>query len=236
MENVTLKINEFFAKLEFDATQHRYNVSNENLISVSGLLKDFQHPFERDGIARGVAEKRRITSIEVIAEWDANTKEACDRGHRVHDFAERYVWDRTLIPSCGQEKAVVKFWSEIPPHIVPVIAEIKMYHRIFKYAGTADILLYNTETRKFIIGDYKTNKDLFKNYKDKRLKYPFAYMKDSPYNKYQLQLSFYQMLFQQLGYVVEKRKIIWLKPNGTYNMYDTESFESELKHYLISRN
>ena len=114
--------------------------------------------------------------------------------------------------------------------------ELQMFHKDFNYAGTADVLLYNTRTKCFIIADYKTNKDLFKNYKDKRFKYPFAYLKDSPYNKYQLQLSFYQILFQQTKYIVEDRKIIWLIPNGTYNMYSTEDFSSELKHYLLNRN
>lgn len=236
MENVTLNIENFFDKLEFDARQHRYNVNDLVLPSVSKLLNDFKYPFETDKVADFSAEKKGKTKAEILKEWDDKRQEACDRGHRVHDFAEHYIWERDLIPSCGQEQAVVKFWQEMPDYIVPVVAELKMYHKEFWYAGTADVLLYNKKTNKFIIVDYKTNEDLFKNYKNKKLKYPFAYLKDSPYNSYQLQLSFYQILFQQINYVIEDRKIVWLMPNGTYNMYSTEDFTSELQYYLTKRN
>ena len=33
--------------------------------------------------------------------------------------------------------------------------ELKMYHKIFKFAGTMDLLLYNTKTKKLFIADYK---------------------------------------------------------------------------------
>lgn len=236
MENVTFNIEVFFRELEFNEEKHVYNVGKLFIPSVSGLIKDFTYPFERMKIANNVASKNNKTVDEVLKEWDDTAKEACDRGHRVHEFGENYVWDRSLIPSCNQEKAVVKFWNEIPDYIVPVVMELKMYHKQYLYAGTGDILLFNKKTNKFIIGDYKTNKDLFKNFKDKRLKYPFNFLQDCPYNKYQLQLSFYQILFEQTGYIVESRKIIWLLRDGTYKMYDTQDWTLELKQYLASRN
>lgn len=236
MENVTSNIELFFRELNFNQSSHTYNVGNLILPSVSGLIKDFTYPFERMKIANNVAIKKNINVQEVLDSWDNTAKEACDRGHRVHDFGENYVWDRSLIPSCGQEQAVVKFWNDIPEYIVPVIMELKMYHKHYHYAGTGDIILYNKKTSKFIIADYKTNKDLFKNFKDKRLKYPFNFLKDCPYNKYQLQLSFYQILFEQTDYIVESRKLIWLLPDGNYKMYDTENYTLELKQYLASRN
>jgi len=236
MDDKKGKLIVFFKELEFDKEQHAYNVGKNRLPSVSKLVSSFAYPFQRNKISSDVAFRRNVDQSEILAEWDATRDEACARGHRVHDFGENYVWDRSLKPSCKQEEAVVKFWEELPEYIVPVIMELKMYHKTFHYAGTADILLYNKKTNKFIVADYKTNKDLFKNFKNKKLKYPFAYLKDSPYNKYQLQLTFYQMLFQQTGFQVEDRKIIWLQRDGNYNMYSTEDFSSELKYYLINRN
>lgn len=236
MENVTQNIELFFRELKFKESNHTYNVGKLILPSVSGLIKDFTYPFKRDQIAKNCAIKQNRPVKDITDEWDATAKEACDRGHRVHEFGENYVWDRSLTPSCPQEEAIVKFWAEVPDHIVPVIMELKMYHKTFLYAGTGDILLYNTQSKKFIIGDYKTNKDLFKNFRDKRLKYPFTNLQDCPYNKYQLQLSFYQILFQQTGYQVESRKLIWLLKDGNYNMYDLEDYTETLKQYLASRN
>ena len=96
-------------------------------------------------------------------------------------------------------------------------------------AGTADIILYNTKTNKFIIADYKTNIDLFKNYKGKKMLIPFQDKLDMPFSKYELQLSFYQNLFEQCGYEVEDRKIIWLREDGTFEVYKTEDLTEKLK-------
>ena len=103
-----------------------------------------------------------------------------------------------------------------------------MFSETLRIAGTSDIILFNNKTGKFIIADYKTNEDLFKNYKGKTLLAPFEDLLDSPYNKYQLQLSMYQLLFEQCGFEVESRRIIWLKPNGTYENFKTEDLTQKL--------
>ena len=106
--------------------------------------------------------------------------------------------------------------------------ELRMYHKVFKFSGTADILLYDTINKCFIIADYKTNKDLFKNFAGQKMTKIFSHFLDTPFNHYQLQLSYYQILFEQIGYKVSRRIIIWLKEDGTYEMYDTEDLTSIL--------
>ena len=122
--------------------------------------------------------------------------------------------------------------NSIPEHIVVVFNELKMFSYGLGIAGTADLILFNTITKKFIICDFKTNYDLFKNYKEKKLLTPFTNLLDSPYNKYQIQLSFYQILFELSGYEVESRKIIWLKESGVYEIYNTQDLTNELKNDL----
>ena len=129
------------------------------------------------------------------------------------------------------EEAIVNFWNDLPSTVIPVVMELQMYHKEYMFAGTADILLYNTVTNTFIIGDYKTNKDLFKNYKGKTLLSPFKNLLDNPYNKYQLQLSFYQLLLEQTGFKVSSRKLIWLKPDGTYLLYNTDDYTDILNRF-----
>src|SRR5690606_15679463 len=125
---------------------------------------------------------------------------------------EMFVNDRSLIPSTPHEEAVVKFWNDLPDFVVPVFLELRMYHKKYMFAGTTDVVLCNKRTGQFIIADYKTNKDLFYNFKNNKLQYPFHNLLDSPFNKYQLQLSYYQILLEQLNIKVSTRKIIWLKP------------------------
>ena len=229
-------ISEYFRALHFDGEGHRYKVNGNELPSVSGMIKKVAPEFNREEIAERKARKLGIPVQALYDEWDNIAKEACDRGHRVHDFGEAYVYDPTLEPSCGQERAIVKFWKEVPPHIVPVALEIRMYHKLFGYAGTADIVLYNKMDGTYIIADYKTNRDLFKNFKGQTLKYPFNNMLATPFSKYTIQLSYYQLLLEQMGIKVSARKLIWLRTNGEYEMFDLEDKSPTLRHELLSRN
>ncbi len=233
MEGQLNKIKGFFKALTFNEDAHQYFVNGEKIrSSVSKVIKNFVVPFDSENVSYAIAKKRGVSKKEVLAEWKAISDEACERGTRVHLFGEEYPFNKNLKPSCKQEEAIVKFWEDVPDHIVPAVMELKMYHKKFLFAGTGDILLYNKKTGKYIIGDYKTNKDLFKNYKGKKLTGIFNFLLDMPLNKYQLQLSFYQILFEQVGFEVEGRKIIWLLKDGTYKMYDTVDYTKELSQYL----
>ncbi len=227
LKDIQTHVENFFSELEFDAVKHAYKVDDRSLESVSSVISGFTEPFDADRIAGYVAKSRKISKEEVLAEWDAKRDAACDKGNRVHDFGENYTGSCT--PSDGYEKAVCAFWDTLPEHIEPFLMELKMFSLETGMAGTADIILYNTKTNKFIIADYKTNIDLFKNYKGKKMLIPFQDKLDMPFSKYELQLSFYQNLFEQCGYEVEDRKIIWLREDGTFEVYKTEDLTEKLK-------
>lgn len=216
------KLKTFFTGLEFDAPSHTYQYEGQPLKSVSSVVARFVIPFETDKIAGYVAKSRGITKEEVLQEWEDKKNFACDRGNKAHNFGEHYTKDS--VPSDGLETAIQAFWNSVPEHIIPVVFELQMFSKTLGIAGTADIILYNTRTGKFIICDYKTNEDLFKNYKGKKLLIPFGHLLDNNFNKYQIQLSSYQLLFELSGFEVESRRIIWLKPNGTFESFKTEDY------------
>ena len=220
------KIKEYFKELQFDAQKHSYEVRGKPLTSVSKTIHKYVEKVDFDKIAGFVAKKRGITKAEVLAEWEAKKIASCNQGTLVHTFGENYFKGKE--PTNGFEEAIVKFWDNIPEYIEPFLFELQMFSETLGIAGTSDIILYNNKTGKFIIADYKTNEDLFKNYKGKTLLEPFNDLLDSPYNKYQLQLSMYQLLFEQCGYEIESRRIIWLKPNGVYENFKTEDLTQEL--------
>lgn len=220
------KIKEYFKELQFDAQKHSYEVRGKPLTSVSKTISKYVEKVDFDKIAGFIAKKRGITKAEVLAEWEAKKIASCQQGTLVHTFGENY--NGLQKPTNGFEEAIVKFWDNIPDYIEPFLFELQMFSETLGIAGTSDIILFNRKTGKFILADYKTNEDLFKNYKGKTLLAPFEDLLDSPYNKYQLQLSMYQLLFEQCGFEVESRKIIWLKPNGTYENFKTEDLTQKL--------
>ena len=231
MKEMQNKIKEYFKELQFDAQKHSYEVRGKPLTSVSKTISKYVEKVDFDKIAGFVAKKRGITKAEVLAEWEAKKIASCNQGTLVHTFGENY--NGMQKPTNGFEEAIVKFWDNIPDYIEPFLFELQMFSETLGIAGTSDIILFNNKTGKFIIADYKTNEDLFKNYKGKTLLPPFEDLLDSPYNKYQLQLSMYQLLFEQCGFEVESRRIIWLKPNGTYENFKTEDLTQKLLKELI---
>ena len=205
MEKMQNKIKEYFKELQFDAQNHSYEVRGKSLTSVSKTIHKYVEEVDFDKIAGFIAKKRGVTKQEVLDEWETKKVTSCNLGTLVHAFGENYYKGKK--PMNGFEEAIVKFWDNIPKHIKPFLFEIKMFSETLGIAGTADIILYNTLTGKFILCDYKTNEDLFKNFKGKTLLKPFDNLLDSSYNKYQLQLSLYQLLFEQCGFEIESIKI-----------------------------
>jgi hypothetical protein len=58
---------------------------------------------------------------------------------------------------------------------------------------------------------------------------PFSHLLDSPLNHYVIQLSYYQLLLEQVGVKVNKRVIVWLGLDGKFSMIDTDDVTDILR-------
>jgi hypothetical protein len=234
MEKKIKTIKKYFKDLKFFEEEHYYTVDDKRLThSVSKIIDMFIQPFDSYNISKSVAKRRGIEQLQVLIEWKDVNLLSIKEGKEAHLFAEQYCLNNKLKPKTGLDKAIIKFWKEIPNHIKLVLPEQIMYHKKYLFAGTTDILLYDTCKEKYIVADYKTNKDIFKNYKNKKMLGEFSKLLDNPLNHYQIQLSLYQILFEQVfEESVYKRLIVWLKRNGTYELYETYDFKEKLLLYL----
>jgi len=232
MINIINNVKDFFKEIKFNEETHTYTKDKKRLTPVSYVLKNFVEEFDSDKMSGLVAIKRGVSQSVILQEWEDNKNKACELGTKVHLFGEKYCRDRDLKPTNGYEEAIVKWYKTVPNFIEPLFLELQMFSDALGIAGTADMIFYNKNTGKFSIRDYKTNADLFKNYKGKKMLKPFDNLLDNPYNKYQLQLSLYQILFEQTGYEIESRALVWIKPNGTYEVYKTEDYTKQLLNVL----
>lgn len=227
-----IEIEDYFKEIKFDEASHSYTLKGRNLKPVSYVLKDFQEPFDEKKMSALVAKKKGITIQEVLADWHKKRDDSCSLGTKAHLFAENYIKTRESNPTNGQERAMQTYLDKMPYYVVPLCTELQMYSEKWGIAGTADLMLYDTKNDNISLRDYKTNLDLFKNYKGKRLLAPFDDLEDSPFNKYQLQLSMYQILFEQTGFKINSRALIWVKEDGTYELYQTNDYRDRLIEHL----
>lgn len=230
------KVKPYFYGLTFKEKSHEYFINDKKIpVSVSGLVKGFVPVQDWDAIANRVAKKEGVSKQEIVDRWREKNRIACDNGTKTHDFAENL--SSSSSPSTPKEVGVVRFWKYLdtkePGRYILVAKELRMYHKIFNFSGTGDFILYDTLTRQFIIGDYKTNEDLFKNYNGQLLLEPFDFLLDCPYNHYQIQLSLYQLLFEQLDYRIYNRWIVYLQVDSNYKVYECYNYSDHLRSFLV---
>lgn len=203
----------------------------------------------------------QMTIDEIVESWKKISDEACYKGTLTHEFGESAFYymigeyDKILpdfkdrLTDDGgfkaihpKEEAIVNFYEEIPRCIVPILAETRVFVEYDNsgYAGTFDILFYydaeldgkNPEKNGLLILDYKTNVDLYKNFKEQKLLHPFDQLLDMPLSVYKLQLSLYENALYKIGLKVVGRRILWLKPNGEYEKINLESYRKEIDNEL----
>lgn len=197
-----------------------------------------------------------MSKEQILTQWKVKSDRACDFGTDVHAFGESMFYYMTgepekileeckeqfnengPQPSNPQEEAIVKFWNDLPENFVPVLAETKVFNRNgTQYAGTFDILFYYVEEPEspkngLVIFDYKTNEDLYKNYNNQKLLWPFQDMLDQAVSYYTLQLGCYQVPLENLGYKVIARRLIWVRPNGSYEKVKIDSIADRIRKAL----
>ena len=146
-----------------------------------------------------------------------------------------------FIANDPKEEAAATFYEELPNSLFPILAETKVYNEKLGYSGTFDLLLYYDATidgkddknSGLCVMDWKTNKDLYKNFKEEKLLAPFQDLLDMPLSIYKLQLSLYQICLEKIGLKTIARRIMWLLPNGTYDKIPLESYTKQLEEELI---
>ena len=203
----------------------------------------------------------QMTAEEIEEAWALNSKQACEHGTERHEFAESCFYYMTrqydkilpefkdrLLPDEGgfiayepKEEAVVRFYEDMPVCVVPILAETKVYDEELGYSGTFDLLCYydaeldgkDASKSGLMVLDWKTNKDLYKNFAGKTLLPPFNGLLDMPISLYKLQLSLYQNCLERIGMKVVARRIMWLRPSGEYDKISLEQYVSKLRTALL---
>lgn len=177
-----------FKDIQFNAEYHTYTLNGQRLNNVSRAIKEFQIPFDRDGIAR-----------------DAKGEAGRALGTRVHQYIQN-----TLLGNIGQsdpflslngllpeEKTFNQLWANLegviikPDHVEMVIGDSRL-----GIAGTLDSLLLNTDTGLHHVWDFKTGKFDIDNPWQNLLP-PFDDLSDCKLNMYSLQVSLYRLILQR---------------------------------------
>lgn len=184
----------------------------------------------------------QMTAEDIKRQWKKKNDNANNQGTLAHafgenamhymvgdydaisdDFKDRLV-DGKFVAKTGFEEAVVKFFNDVPDEYVPMLVENRVYAYCGKdepvYAGTFDLLMYSMIPGKegLVQWDWKTNEDIYRNFQGKTLLPPFENLLDSPLEHYEIQQNCYENCLNEIGLEVKAKRLIWIKPNGTYEV------------------
>lgn len=246
----------FLKGKEMECVSNVAHMFQEHIDTTKLATETFERNFNKPS-----SKYYQMTVNEIIESWKKISETSCSHGTSIHEFGEsafyymigqydkilpdfkdRLTEDGGFKAIHPKEEAVVKFYEEIPRCIIPILAETRVFVEYGKagYAGTFDILFYYDAeligkadiNSGAIIMDYKTNKDLYKNFKEQKLLPPFNDLLDMPLSTYKLQLSLYENALHKIGIKVAGRRILWLKPDAEYEKINLESYQKEIDNEL----
>lgn len=147
-----------------------------------------------------------LNDMKYAGVGEKTLNQAANKGSAVHEAIENWVefGIEDIEPEYrGYFEAFLKWWEEYQP--VPVATERKVYHRVMRYAGTVDFLAYIADELTLI--DFKTT---------------YA-MNDMTFG---VQLEAYSQALKSLGIQVQRKRILQLKKDGTYEYREYPAIDS----------
>ena len=195
-------------------------------------------------------EQLNATQQDILDEWEAINKEACERGTKIHAEFENSFYkgaDNVSLSKFGIGGKFVckKDYSELNLEY-GVYPEYLIYYDNPKInlhiAGQIDLLI--KDGNDIIIGDFKTNRKLdFKGFYNsttrasEKMKYPLTNLDNCNFNAYQLQLSTYAWMLQKLNpnFNIKRLFIYHIDHENNRTIHEVqylkEDVEKMLKHF-----
>jgi hypothetical protein len=182
-----------------DTHQYFNTDNNKEYLSGTKFLHLFEPTFDKYGISKRVAEKEGKTQQEVLDEWAATSKAACEMGTATHLIMENYI-------KFGEKEDEHKILYDTFHDCVgkdfkyaeAIHSEMLLWNHEYEIAGQADLII-DHKNNEFSIGDFKTNKKIeFCSAFGNRMLQPVAHLSQCQHNIYALQLSLYAYMYSLL--------------------------------------
>jgi ATP-dependent exoDNAse (exonuclease V) beta subunit len=231
-----------FNNVVFTEEGHTYTLGGEPLTSVTTFIGKFKKPFMRDFWADKTAQKENTTREEILNKWDSITVRACNKGSKLHAYAENYINNKvrpnTIYDFDIDNEAYTKieshfleFYEESKKNLIPISSELCVGSSALGLCGMVDQLYYSDTLGGLVIFDWKTNKKM--NYKSKfqnKMLEPISHLDECEFTTYSLQLSTYKYIIEhETNLKIKDCYIVWFnEKNDTYKLIKCADYKKEV--------
>ena len=215
-----------------DKENHIYSLKNKDIdfTSVTTFIGSFCDEFDPPKVANKLIKNNirymHYTPEELIREWKA----AGDYGTLVHEELENYINFKTPMNEIKSINGAEWLDNYVIKSEFEIYSEVVVYSEELRLAGTIDLLLFDKNTGKYNILDWKTSKRISMTpYKKKKGTHSLtANINDCNFNHYSLQLSLYRYILETYYNIeVSEHLIIHLMENDT-KAYHTSYMKNEI--------
>jgi hypothetical protein len=202
-------------EIKFNNRNHTYIRNGVEYISVTTLISKYFSEFDIAKIAKFKAFKSRREGIkgQGVRYWKALWKKNREYGSEVHKEIQDYL--NTRIQPISDEAIHAITWLHNLERTISksyTMPEVVLFNDKYKIAGTADIIIYESDTNNMFVIDWKVvNEIKTEGYNNKKSKLG---MNDCNFWKYALQLNMYAWILRQNGYNTPNPILIQLTPDG----------------------
>lgn len=257
IECVKKILHDTFKDFKFYPQDHHYEFKGKRVgISVTSLISQYENEFDKDNIARAVANKNGQNVTDVLKEWQYKADFACRKGSTCHEFAqsrwskEPYELDKFdeseeyLNAVIKIQKQAVNFYEDYKDVFEHIADELIVGSEEFDIASAIDHLFVNKLTGGLVLVDYKTN-SILKGYNDngksnryaKPMKVPLSHIKDITLFHYYIQLSIYKYIIEKYTNLkVDEMFIVYFSENNdNYEIIEIPYLKKEVIKILENR-
>lgn len=205
-----------FDFIQFDEQTHRYYNTNtgQYVPSVTSVISKL-YKFDKAYHLKRKAKKLNITPEELEKQWDTKRDNAADKGKVFHKYMEDRLNNKPLLT----ENYIAESYLATYKDDVSLKCEMVVGNHLI--AGTFDNLSLRGD--KYILKDWKTN-ETFTVESEYNLEKPFAYLDNSKFTIYALQLSLYRYL---LDIPVHRMEVVHFTDTH-YKVYTLPYMEREV--------
>jgi len=241
-----------FNDIVLDEDTHKYTLNDgKYYISVTEILKKYEHPFEELEIAERTAKRRNVDKNDLIYEWRKKGENSRKKGTAIHRYIESKYHNQCNELTHEDEhyklkQQVEQFFDYFMQDKIWIYSEKIIYHPDINIAGTIDCMVYCKKEDILYFIDWKTNDKLSFSNKYNNFKYPLDKYEASNLNSYSLQVSLYRYIIeeqiliksQSMSEVKDKSKNLIVQfsdMNDSFCIYETPyhkySIVQLLNHY-----
>jgi len=250
-----------FQHIDYYDDVHKYYIGDQELISMTTLIKKFEHNFRREYWlkyksleAEGYTVKSdatnyvpadhimvndilyhystiKVDTTDLAALWDEKSRAGLTYGTKMHRYMELAYFGKY---ESERIDACDKLVSD-HKHLIPIALEFVVGGLEEGVAGQFDGLFYNTKTDGIELHDYKVDEEIDFSNRFQKLKKPLDHLDQCKANKYRIQLNGYAYLIEKYTDIKIDKLIIQNFQKDSYVSYemekDTKLAESMIKAY-----